>query len=86
MGVAERDRIDRRRLDWELVPVAQAQLLETLEQAAIHQHPRVSVFDQEAAAGHGAGRAEKAQGRRAAVGTFDAHHALPSAVLTSGAH
>ena len=70
MGVGEHDRVDRRRIDRELVPVAQAQFLQALEEAAIDQDPRASVFDQEAAAGDGAGRAEKAQGRRGGGGAW----------------
>ena len=39
VGVGQDDRVNRRRIDRERVPVAQPELFQSLKQAAIHQNP-----------------------------------------------
>ena len=63
MGMGEQHRIDRGRLDGKLRPVALAQLLVALEQAAIDQDALASGLDQVTRTGDGAGGTEKLQRR-----------------------
>ena len=55
MGMRDDHRVDRGRIDGELGPVQLAQLLLTLEQAAVDQDPGLGGLDQELGAGHRAG-------------------------------
>src|SRR5690606_4776580 len=57
--VREHDRVDRPWRDGEARPVAQAQLLEPLEQPAVHEHRPPGRRDEVARSGDGAGRTEE---------------------------
>jgi hypothetical protein len=57
--MGQHDRVDFSRVHRQRVPVAQAQLLEALEQAAIEQHLAAAGCQQVFGAGHGAGGAEE---------------------------
>ncbi len=59
MRVSEDDSIDRTHVDRQRRPVAQAQLLETLEQTAIYQNPVMIRLQQIFRAGDGANRAKE---------------------------
>jgi uncharacterized phosphosugar-binding protein len=59
VGMGQYDRVDFSRVHRQRVPVAQAQLLEALEQAAIEQHLAGAGCQQVFGAGHGAGGAEE---------------------------
>ena len=59
VGVGEHDRVDGLGRDRQRLPVAQAQLLESLEQAAVHQNGRVAMAQQVFGTGHGAGGTQK---------------------------
>jgi len=63
MRMRQHYRIDRFGFDWKAIPVAQPEFLEPLEEPAIYQRTRVRRRDQEAAPGHGSGRAEKSEHR-----------------------
>ncbi len=59
--MGQHHRIKRPQRRGQRLPVAQAQLLETLEEPAVDQYPRAVTGQQEFAAGHGAGAAKKCQ-------------------------
>jgi hypothetical protein len=61
MGMGEQHGIDACRIDRQRSPVAQAQLLEALEQAAIHQQPRAAELKQIFRAGDGTDAAEESE-------------------------
>ena len=61
MRVREDDGVDRAGRDRERGPVAQPQLLEALEQAAVDENAMVAEIEQMLRAGDGAGGAEKRQ-------------------------
>src|SRR3546814_3912345 len=61
-GVGKYYRVDRWRLDGKRSPVAVAQLLVALEQAAVHEHALTVGLNQVARAGHGARGTEELQG------------------------
>ncbi len=63
VGVGQHHRVDRFGGHGELAPVAKAQRLLTLEQAAVDEHPRPRGVEQEAASGDGPRRAEEAEDR-----------------------
>ncbi len=53
--------VDGRRVDRKRLTVAQAEILEPLEQTRVDEDARVGGLDEEAAPGHGSGRAEERQ-------------------------
>src|SRR3546814_13218716 len=61
-GVGKYYRVDRWRLDGKRSPVAVAQLLVALEQAAVHEHALTVGLNQVAPAGHGARGTAELQG------------------------
>lgn len=63
VGVREHDGVDRGRRHPERRPVAQPQVLEPLEQAAVHQHTCSRRLEEEPAAGDRARRTEERQDR-----------------------
>ena len=62
VGVREDDRVDVFGGHGQRLPIAQAQLLVALKQAAVDQQALVLVFDQVFGAGHGVGSAEEGDG------------------------
>ena len=62
VGVRQHHHVDRLRLHRQRRPVALAQLLGALEQAAVHQHAHPVVLEEESGAGDRARRAEEVDG------------------------
>src|ERR1051326_1999762 len=46
VGMSNKNRIERARIEWRILPVAFAQFLETLKHTAVNQHPRSVCLDQ----------------------------------------
>ena len=63
MRVGQHDRRDRRRVDGQRLPVALAQLFQSLEQTAVDEDPVSVDLQQVLGAGDGSGRAEERQRR-----------------------
>jgi hypothetical protein len=86
MRVGEHDRVERRGVDQERLPVAQTQFLESLEKTAIDQDTAAARADQEAAAGDSAGGAQKTKRGGSRIRGGGVHGILrASAAATIGA-
>ncbi|MNN06522.1 hypothetical protein D3C81_1193140 [compost metagenome] len=61
VGMGQHHGVEPGRIQWQWVPVAQAQVLVSLEQPTIHQYPALAGIEQVLRAGDRIGRAEKLQ-------------------------
>jgi hypothetical protein len=70
MGMGEHDRVDRFRLDWQRVPVAKPQLLETLEQTTVNQNRSVRGLNEVFRPGNGSDCTKKRYAHRSSLSLF----------------